>query len=436
MLRLLLHNLEKKNGMAQKIERRIWQGVWGYKEAFVACIGLIAVGVFLQLSIGGVGNTIFSYPFNVVFGGFYLVILVVLQLAAGKRAIVRWMGSSPTAITLMLMLGFTVLLMGVTPQRNLYEAPQGGVVSRIGLDAILHTWYFAFIFFFLLTSLGLITVKRLIPFHKKNIGFVLNHLGLWLTLFAGVLGSGDMARLTMSLTEGKVEWRGQDRQGVIYEMPIATELHDFAMEEYAANLYLIDTRTGDALPKEKPVHLALEDSLTKGDIEGWQIEVVRKMDDAAPVTADKYVRYINMGSCQAAYIKATSRDGRQKKEGWISSGSFMFPHKSLYLTDTLGLLMGVPEPKKFRSEVTIYSKNGVRVDTSIEVNRPVVVDGWTIYQLGYDDKMGKWSNQSTIEMVKDPWLKVVYVGLLMVLAGAVYLFWIANKQKKELSNVE
>jgi cytochrome c biogenesis protein ResB len=96
----------------------------------------------------------------------------------------------------------------------------------------------------------------------------------------------------------------------------------------------------------------------------------------------------------------------------------------------------VPEPKKFRSEVTIYSKNGVRVDTSIEVNRPVVVDGWTIYQLGYDDKMGKWSNQSTIEMVKDPWLKVVYVGLLMVLAGAVYLFWIANKQKKELSNVE
>ncbi|WP_052180722.1 cytochrome c biogenesis protein ResB [Alistipes sp. ZOR0009] len=422
--------------MTQKLGRPIWQGIWGYKEAFVVCLGLVAVGILLQLTVGCVGNTLFSYPFNVLFGGAYLVVLVVLQLAAGKRTIIRWMGSSPTAITLMLMLGFTVLLMGVTPQRNLYEAPQGGFVSRIGLDAILHTWYFAFIFFFLLTSLGLTAVKRLVPFRKKNIGFVLNHLGLWLTLFAGVLGSGDIAQLTMNLTEGKVEWRAQDRQGVVYEMPIATELHDFTMEEYPANLYLIDTRTGDALPKEKPVHLALEDSLTKGNLEGWQIEVVSKMNDAAPVAADKYVRYINIGSCQAAYIKATSHDGRQKKEGWISSGSFMFPHKSLYLTDTLGLLMGVPEPKKFRSEVTIYSKTGLRLDTCIEVNRPVVVDGWTIYQLGYDDQMGRWSNKSTVEMVKDPWLKVVYTGLLMLLAGAVYLFWIANKQKREVRNVE
>lgn len=416
--------------------RAFWQGRWGYKESVAFSVGLIATGLLLQLLIGGVGGVLFTFPANIILGLAYLFLLITIHLTAGRTRLVLWMASSPTAVTLMLTLGMLVVLMGLTPQRNIQDMPVSGIIGKIGLDALIQTWYFAFIFLFLLTSLGLTTLQRTIPFKRSNIGFILNHLGLWLTLFAGVLGSGDVARLTMSIKEGKVEWRASDSQGIIYEMPIAVELHDFVMEEYPANLYLIDTRSGEPLPLSKPQHIASEDSLSAGFLGNWRIDVVKKLNSAAAVTADKYEQYFAQGACQAAYIKASDSIKGKYKEGWVSSGSFIFPHKALYLNDTTGVLMGIPEPRKFRSLVTIYTKNGIRADTAIEVNRSVHINGWTIYQLGYDDKMGRWSTLSTLEFVRDPWIPVVYTGLAMLLAGAVYMFWIAGRKRKLKIDVE
>jgi hypothetical protein len=45
--------------------------------------------------------------------------------------------------------------------------------------------------------------------------------------------------------------------------------------------------------------------------------------------------------------------------------------------------------------------------------------------------MGKYSKRSVIEAVRDPWLPVVYAGILMLLGGAVYLFWLGRPVKTE-----
>ena len=52
--------------------------------------------------------------------------------------------------------------------------------------------------------------------------------------------------------------------------------------------------------------------------------------------------------------------------------------------------------------------------------------GWKMYQLSYDERFGKYSTTSTIEFVKDPWLPVVYLGVFMMIGGAIYLFFIGN----------
>lgn len=114
----------------------------------------------------------------------------------------------------------------------------------------------------------------------------------------------------------------------------------------------------------------------------------------------------------------------------MSSGSFAFPHKALYLNDTVGLVLKSPEPKKFESNVTIFTKDGKQFSTIIEVNKPFAVNGWKLYQLGYNDKEGKWSSYSTIELVKDPWLPVVYSGIVLLLLGSLTMFWNANKQNR------
>jgi hypothetical protein len=56
--------------------------------------------------------------------------------------------------------------------------------------------------------------------------------------------------------------------------------------------------------------------------------------------------------------------------------------------------------------------------------------GWKLYQLSYDERFGKYSPTSTIELVKDPWLPVVYLGVFMMIAGAIYLFFIGNVKPK------
>ena len=60
-------------------------------------------------------------------------------------------------------------------------------------------------------------------------------------------------------------------------------------------------------------------------------------------------------------------------------------------------------------------------ETTIDVNKPCEVDGWKIYQYGYDTQRGAQSQISILELVSDPWLPWVYAGIYMMLAGAVLM---------------
>ena len=79
-------------------------------------------------------------------------------------------------------------------------------------------------------------------------------------------------------------------------------------------------------------------------------------------------------------------------------------------------------PKRFASDIMIYSKNGESQRATVDVNKPVEVSGWKIYQYGYDTQMGAMSQTSILELVSDPWLPLVYTGIYMMLAGAVCMF--------------
>ena len=94
-------------------------------------------------------------------------------------------------------------------------------------------------------------------------------------------------------------------------------------------------------------------------------------------------------------------------------------------------------PKRFASEIQILTKSGKKIETIVDVNKPVEVEGWKIYQYGYDTQMGALSQTSILELVRDPWLPAVYTGIYMMLAGAVCMFIFGNKKKivnRKLSN--
>ena len=91
-------------------------------------------------------------------------------------------------------------------------------------------------------------------------------------------------------------------------------------------------------------------------------------------------------------------------------------------------------PKRFASEVNIMTKSGKNIHTTIDVNKPVEVEGWKIYQYGYDTAAGPQSQISIFELVRDPWLPLVYIGIGLMLAGALCMFVLSQNQCKPNAN--
>jgi hypothetical protein len=87
-------------------------------------------------------------------------------------------------------------------------------------------------------------------------------------------------------------------------------------------------------------------------------------------------------------------------------------------------------PKRFASEIRIQTKSDKSIETVVDVNKPYEVDGWKIYQYGYDTQMGAQSQVSILELVCDPWLPFVYTGIYLMLAGAVCLFVLGDRRKR------
>ena len=84
------------------------------------------------------------------------------------------------------------------------------------------------------------------------------------------------------------------------------------------------------------------------------------------------------------------------------------------------------KPKRYASEIQILTKSGKNIETTIDVNKPYEVDGWKIYQYGYDTQMGAQSQITILELVSDQWLPWVYAGFYMMLAGVVVMTLISS----------
>ena len=232
--------------------------------------------------------------------------------------------------------------------------------------------------------------------------------------------------MQVDASENRPEWRAtKDFSTELYELPLAIELERFELEEYPPKLMIIDSRSGEPLPAGHPWQLSVEKTPIAGTYKAWKIEVLQHLPLSAPVVSQDSMHFVEFGSTGAVHgleVRATHQETGQVVSGWVTSGSYLIPFRALSLPDSISIVMPDPEPKQFRSLVSIYSPNDKVVKDEITVNKPIKFDGWHIYQLSYDQEMGRWSTVSVFEIVRDPWLPAVYVGLILMLLGAISLF--------------
>ena len=292
---------------------------YAFKEGFLIGGGLIIAGLMLELSVGPVVWEAFAWPANGIVMTGFLTLIAAMFLLRKKVYVFQFIGTYQAAIPAMVYAVALTIIMGLTRQQ----------VGGTWLNNMLSFWPFVLVYVYIAVILGIIILRRLMNLRswKRDVSFLLNHLGLFIALTTATLGNADMQRVKMITTIGEPEWRALTQEGAVKEMPIAIELKRFIMETY---------------------------------------------DDGSP--------------------------------------------------------------KRFASEIQILTKTGKNIETTVDVNKPYEVDGWKIYQYGYDTQMGAQSQISILELVSDPWLPLVYVGIYMMLAGAVVLLLQGNNKKLRVKN--
>ena len=292
----------------------MWNKPWTLREGLTICCGLIVTGLMLELGIGPVNWDLFSWPANAIVLAGLMVLCGGIYLLRRQVYAFRFLSTYRAAVPTLLFAVALTIVMGLTRQ----------TVDGAWIYNMLSFWPFVLVYVYITVILSQVIIHHILHFKwRRDIPFLLNHLGLFIAITTATLGNADMQRLKMITAIGEPEWRALGDGGAVKELPLAIELKRFIMEEY---------------------------------------------DDGTP--------------------------------------------------------------KRFASEVQILTKTGKNIQATVDVNKPVEVEGWKIYQYGYDTAMGRMSNISILELVSDPWLPAVYTGIYMMLAGALCMFVLGVRRKK------
>lgn len=442
----------------------MWNKPYTLKEGTAIVAGLLVTGGLLQVTLGPLEWGLFAWPANFITLILFVFLLIVAFLLRKRSYFCLFMSTMQAAIPAIAAAAILTLIMGVTKQVAEGKRP----MDPLGLTKMLSFWPFILVYVWMTAIVGEVTINQIVRFSWRRFPTLVSHVGLFLILTCGTLGSADMLRVKMYCETGQPEWRGLDAFNNVHQLPVAIQLEKFTIDEYPPKLMLID-KTGRPLPQDKPENLLVDNGMKSGQLLDCKIDILKRIDNAVPVMLSKmigkmpegmmgnirmdslgqarnkdgYIGSDASGSACALLVRVTRgvnangssdtnliKGQKQVVTGWITSGSYLFPYQALRLKDGRMLAMPNREPRRFASLVNIYTQSGQNIQTEIEVNKPFTIEGWKIYQLSYNEQMGKWSNLSVFELVTDPWLPVVYIGIFMLLIGAVGMFLTASRKKE------
>ena len=172
-----------------------------HKKLLVTAYFVIAA--LLQTLAGNFPLSFFAFPLNVIVAVIWIYSLWRLYKEGNKLPLTRFLLSSRTSVLSILLLIGGSLVIGLFPQLSEAEADSiPGVLASLGCYNFMISWIFIAILFLLLSNLAMVIIHAFyhcVPAKKR---FILNHLGLWLALFAGFFGSSDVQTLRIPLYAG------------------------------------------------------------------------------------------------------------------------------------------------------------------------------------------------------------------------------------------
>ena len=396
---------------------------WGYKRAFLRCALLFVAGTTLQMAFGDVNNGFLRYPWGLIIAINYVYLLVLIHFQQERWPWLKRLSDHYACISSLAAMIVMTIIFGLTRQDPATE----GLIGAVGFSRMTSSWPFNILLLYFTTTTGLAVMDDLHHLRRRRVAAVMSHLAVFVVLVAGIFGSGDKLRVSITTQLDKAVHVGLDRAGRQTQLPFAVTLKEFLMDEYPPKLYILNTATETSSRD----FLSVEEVGATAVVDGWELTAVQYLDMAGrmPEQSD-YLEMNHVGAAPAVYVRAKNSRSGEQREGWVSCGSFIFEPSYLFIADNLAVAMPRREAKRYLSRVEVLNEKGEKENFNIEVNHPAKIGSWHIYQVGYDTSRGRWSTISVLECVRDGWYSAVHIALWTMLAAGVVMFVTAGGRKR------
>ncbi len=390
-----------------------------YIQGTILSIGILILGLIAEFISKGTGVIMPSYPVNFLILIAFIFYILVIHFF-WKSDVKKWLSGVPATVTAITSYAILVVLMGFILQQDKNATEW---IRLLGLSHINKSWEFLFISIYLLTILGLVVLRRLEKFDLRNIAFFLNHAGMFIVISAASVATGDLQRLTLPLAVGQSSNYAYVDNMTIKKLPFSVKLDSFAIRYFSPKMIVFNPYTKQIL-NEAGVDYSVENNKIIR-FRNLEFKVKQYYNNGIRV-GDSFIEKDTANTEYAALLEVN--DGKVSRTFWASSGNYRLPSKFAIIEDKLAITLDLPEDKKYISTIEITDADGKTYkNKTILVNKPFKFSGYNIYQQSYEMSPDGLSKISILELVKDPWLSVIYVGLTMLFFGALLLFLLGKK---------
>ncbi len=335
-------------------------------------------------------------------------------------------------------------------------APWLPLFDQLGLTHVFHSWWFSGLLGVLAATVGTCSVRRFMSLRRttgfawrRALGSMLTHISILLILAGGVVRGlwGVKGYIELRAGETKAEFEVDDRP---QPLPFAVQLTRFNIERYEeskpaggsaqpAAHHLLVQWPERKLAAKVPIEINVPHSLTPpGETatadNTFHIKVLKYIPD---FVMDSKTREVVSRSDEPLNpaILVEVKGPQYQNNRWIFAkfpdfvihsdsghGNQSSPLRITYEHGAVADLAEAGGPiKSFQSTLHLLEKGKVVRANTVEVNRPLSYQGYTFYQAGYNPRDLTWTS---LEVVRDPGVPLVYTGFVLMIAGLFLVFYL------------
>ena len=225
-------------------------------NSYLISLFIVMTAAIIQYFAGNFPFHFFEFPLNIILGVIWIYsIYILIRENNSSNNISKVLVSPQTTAFSLFMFVCGTLIIGLFPQLSAIDAEnKEGILGRLGFYNFMSSWIFVSILFILLSHLAAITIRGFKTRKKKRWRFLLNHVGVWLALAGGFLGSSDVVTARIPVFFDTENNEALTMEGKRLFLDYNMQLMDFHAEyypngmpkSYVANVNISDRQNGES----------------------------------------------------------------------------------------------------------------------------------------------------------------------------------------------